>query len=554
MKKILILVLTVFTAVTLSATNYFVNLSLSTTGTGDSWATAFKTLAEAETAANGNAGVDNIFIKGDSWSINYNWQLKAENYYFSCVGTETLPADRPKIDTDGNGIVESWEFQYPTVLITTNNGNGPTLVATALLDGLTIKHTATRTNTAFTTLICPGGATAQNCVVSGCNLTYTAFSSIQNGGCLAKVSGALKNSLFEKNIINIAASADMKFTPIIEANAVTTNEVSVSGCVIRNNSASFDYSATGVNMTNLRGMALNFTTINSTPIAFVNFSNCLVYNNEFSFSGNTTYPVADRAALAGSLSFSNNTTNGKYSNCTFANNKLTNMKSAMNVFTNASIYHFVYNNVFWNNQNTITSTSTTTNVGMSSSSAQNANTVVSNNIQDCATTGNWGTALTYTNNLLDMSTSNTGAKAPMFKLPSTPVGNSTAGSVELADWRLNAGSYLIAKGAPVSTTGIATDKTGNNFATTPNFPAVGAYEYVVDVSTEISGVEAFSSFNVRFNKLQITEAGNLKIYSISGKLVENKNVSEGHTIILSKGIYIVRFTSPNKVSSQKVII
>jgi hypothetical protein len=224
----------------------------------------------------------------------------------------------------------------------------------------------------------------------------------------------------------------------------------------------------------------------------------------------------------------------------------------------------VYNNVFWNNQNTISSTGTTTKATMASGSAQNVGSVIANNVMDGATTGNWSSIATYfadNNNKTDLSSTNTTAtKGPQFKSPNLVIGvNRIAGSADSiaiahSDWRLNAGSYLIAKGAPVSATGITADKAGNNFATTPNFPAVGAYEYVADVPTEISGVADYSLFNVSFNKLQVTEAGNLKIYSISGKLVENKNVSEGQAIILSKGIYIVRFTSPNKVSSQKIII
>jgi hypothetical protein len=532
--------------------NYYVDLSAATSGDGKSWAKAFKTIAEAETAASLNADMDSIFIKGASFNLSSNWTLKAEKYYFSCGGTETSPADRPMNDNDGNGIIEPWEFKYPTILNNTNVGNGPTLISSTVLDGLTIKHTATRTNTGFTTLICPGGATAQNCVIAGSNLTYTAFSTVNNGGCLAKVSGTLKNCLFEKNTINVSATVDLKFTPVIEANAVTTNDVIVSGCVIRNNTASFDYSAAGTNMTYLRGMALNFTTLNSTPIAFVNFSNCVVYNNEFSYTGNSTYPVADRASVAGSLSFSNNTTNGKYINCTFANNKLTNMKCAMNVFANASIYHFVYNNVFWNNQNTITSTSTTTNVGMNSGNTQNANTVVSNNIQDCPTSGGWGTVLTYTNNLLDLGTSNTGVKAPVFKNPSTVIGNSTAGSVELADWRLNAGSYLIAKGAAVATTGITTDKAGTNFATVTN-PAVGAYEYII--SSAIENIRKDVKFGTISNNRFISEInGKIEIYNAIGMLIRNIKVTVGQDIILSTGVYLAKAKTNDGLFVQKILI
>ncbi len=532
--------------------NYYVDLSATTSGDGKSWAKAFKTIAEAETATSINAEPDSIFVKGTSFNLSSNWTLKAEKYFFSCGGTEVSPANRPMNDNDGNGIVEPWEFKYPTVLTNTNIGNGPTLISSTVLDGLAIKHTATRTNTGFTTLLCPAGATAQNCVITGSNLTYTAFSSIQNGGCLAKVSGSLKNSLFEKNIINVSATVDLKFTPIIEANAVTTNDVNVSGCVIRNNTASFDYSAANANMTYLKGMALNFTTVNSTPIAFVNFSNCVVYNNEFSYTGNATYPVADRASVAGSLSFSNNTTNGRYINCTFANNKLTNMKSAMNVFSNASIYHFVYNNVFWNNQNKITSTGTTTNVGMSSSATQNANTVVSNNIQDCPTLGGWGTVLTYTNNLLDLSVLNTGAKAPLFKNPSTIIGNSAAGSVELADWRLNEGSYLIAKGAAVATTGIATDKAGNNFATTTN-PAVGAYEFA-----SISSTPSIQSMQGNFatlidGSLVFNGVGLVRIYTLTGSCIKSISARFHEKITLPQGMYLVSLSDKAGTKVQKVV-
>jgi len=305
-------------------------------------------------------------------------------------------------------------------------------------------------------------------------------------------------------------------------------------------------------MTYLKGMALNFTTINSTPVAYVNFSNCVVYNNDFNYTGNTTYPVADRASVAGSLSFSNNTTNGKYINCTFANNKLKNMKSAMNVFSNASIYHFVYNNVFWNNQNTITSTSTTTNVGMSSSATQNANTVVSNNIQDCPTLGNWGTVLTFTNNLLDLSSLNTGSKAPLFKNPSAIVGNSTVGSVELADWRLNEGSYLIAKGASVATTGIATDKGSNNFATTTN-PAVGAYEFA-----SISSTPSFQSIQEDFamlidGSLVFNGNGVVRIFTLTGSCIKTISTRFHEKITLPQGMYLISLSDKTGSKIQKVV-
>jgi hypothetical protein len=552
MKKLTTLIVAIATFSVANATNYFVDLSKSSSGDGTTWATAFKNVQTAETAADLNPGVDNIFIKGDGYAITYNWSLKAENYYFSCAGTEATPAERPMNDNDGNGIIEPWEFKYPTVFVTTNVGNGPTLIASSLLDGLTIKHIATRTNTAFTSLIIGAGSTAQNIVISGSVLTYSAFTN-DNGGCLVKVSGTLRNSLFEKNTISVTATVDKKFTPVIEAVAVSTNDVIVSGCIIRNNKATLDFSSGTSTAAYLRGMALNFSTTNSTPATNAIFSDCIVHNNEFTYIGNSTTPIADRASVAGSVSFSNNTTNGKYINCTFANNKLTNMKSAMNVYFNGVIYHYVYNNVFWNNQNTITSTAITSNVGLSSSAAQAASSVVSNNVQDCPTLGNWGTVMTFTNNLLDLAQTATGTNAPNFRNPTTLIGvNRIAGSADSiaiaqADWRLNQGSYLAAKGTP---TFILTDKAGNAFTATP---AAGAYEYMFPAAVE----------NIR-NDIQVGKVikntfisgidAKVDIYSTLGKLTRSVIANKGQEISLPAGVYLVKAKTAQGIFVQKICL
>lgn len=535
-----------------NATNYYVDLSLTTSGDGLSWQTAFKSVAAAETAADLNAGIDNIFIKGNAFAINYNWTLKAEKYYFSCAGTEVSPADRPMNDNDGNGIIESWEFSHPTVCNNTNVGNGPALVASTLVDGLSIKHTATRSNAAMTTLNCPDGATFQNSIISGGSLTFTEMA-YNNGGCLVKVVGTMKNCLIEKNKVSITnnTATDIKIAPILEANIGGVANVSVSDCVIRNNSVIIDYSAGTANITSLRGMALNFTT--TTATSSVVFNNCIVHNNEFSFAGNATYPVADRAALASSLSYSNNTTNGKIINCTFANNKLTNMRSGIIAFSNASVFHFIYNNVLWNNQNTITSTGITTGVSMSSSSAQNASTVISNNVYDSPTTGNWGTVLTNTNNLNDLSKLNTGEKAPYFKNPTTLIGaNRVAGSADSiaiahADWRLEQGSYLAAKGVP---TIILNDKAGNAFTSTP---AAGAYEYMFSAAVEI--IRQDVAFGKVINNTFISGIdAKMDIYTLLGKSIKSLNATTGQEISLPAGVYVVKAKTAQGIFVQKIIL
>lgn len=552
MKKIYCLIVVILLVISANATNYYVDLSLTTSGDGLSWQTAFKSVAAAETAADLNAGVDNIFVKGNAFAINYNWSLKAEKYYFSCAGTEVSPSDRPMNDNDGNGIIEPWEFKYPTVCNNTNVGNGPVMGSSTLVDGLTIKHTATRSNGIMTSLTCPDGAIFQNGIISGGSLTYTEMAS-NNGGCLVKVLGTFQNCLIEKNTIKIVnnTATDIKIAPILEANISGTANVKVSNCIIRNNIVSIDYSSGTSNITNLRGMALNFTC--STSVSTVVFSNCIIYNNEFSYAGNATYPVADRAALSSSLSYSSNITNGKLINCTFANNKLTNMKSGIIAFSNASVFHFIYNNVLWNNQNTNTSTGITAGVSMNSSSAQNASTVISNNVFDVPTSGNWGTLLTYTNNLNDLSKLNTGEKAPFFKNPTLFVGaNRTAGSADStaisnADWRLEQGSYLAAKGV---TTSVLVDKAGNTYTATP---AAGAYEYMFP--TAIENIKQDAVFGKVLNNTFIPGIdAKLDIYSLQGKSIKSLNVIAGQVISLPKGVYIVKAKTAQGSFVHKIIL
>lgn len=531
--------------------------------------------------------INNIYVKGSIPLQSVSWNVN-DNYYgsFDPASSNTDPLFRPLKDNDGNGIIDPWEFEFPTLY----SSNYATVTATAVtlsnsttLDGFTITHTASRTNGTGATLINPFGGTVKNCIITGCNLTYPGMIAKSNtNGCLIRTMGVFKNNLIEKNtvsITNIASSAtasenDLKIYPILDVNLSSmATTATISGCVFRNNKATIDYStSSATTANNLRGMVLNITDAGASNTAgtksTVTISDCLVYNNEILFTGNATVTVTPNACIASHIIFSGSNTTNKWISNTFANNKSTNLKNTcmtLSIGGNSPDFaiNSVYNNVFWNNQNTISSTGTTTKATMASGSAQNVGSVIANNVMDGATTGNWSSIATYfadNNNKTDLSSTNTTAtKGPQFKSPNLVIGvNRIAGSqdsIDIAhsDWRLNAGSYLIAKGAPVTTTGIDTDKAGISFATTTN-PAVGAYEYVADVPTEISVYEEFSSFNVRFNKLQVTEAGTLKIYSLSGKLIEDKNVSEGQEITLLKGVYVIRFTTPTEIRSQKVVI
>jgi hypothetical protein len=523
MKKILTFVIAVAIYSSLSAANYFVDTSKATSGVGSTWETAYKTLGEAETAANGTAGVDNIYIKGAVGGITISstnsWTLKAENYYFSCdadnTGTNT---NRTLVDKDGNGIIELWEFKCPTIYTNTYSGSAIVLVSSTTLDGLTVSHNVSNKDLTGTTMISlniPNGATFQNCIfrnstVTAVNVTADyAFSFIKN-------SGVINNCLIEKNTASIAVLSqstatsgsglkDLKCAPILNMNMSSGTTVTTKNSVIRNNNVSIDNTSKNTvsgtdyynNSNNIRGLILNVNTA-GTSANTAEVSDCLIYNNQASYTGSATYSTAPRASILGCMGTSSDISTVKLINNTIASNKITKMYTALNLVPAGNVVtYLIYNNAIWNNYN-----ETPVLKSMSSQSAQNIGTVVSSNIMDVGTNGTWGTNLTYTNNKIDLGATNTATNGPQFINPSTIVGNSNGGTVETADWRLNTGSYLIAKGAATSTTGIANDKSAYAFATATN-PAVGAYEAVPVITTssisDITGNSATSGGTIVWN-------------------------------------------------------
>lgn len=445
------------------------------TNNGTSWKTAVKTINAASNLASSNIDVDDIFIKGGTITATGVWRMSNENFYGSFQGTESKPSQRILNDNDGNGIAEPWEFKLPTNYIV-NYNNTAINGSTALLDGFSITHTGTRSNAPMTTMISPIGGKVQNCVFTGSNLTYTGMI-VNNGGCILKTQGMVKDCLFEKNSTSISLAGDCKIAPLLDiAFSPAFASAMVSGCVFRNNKVTIDNSASTMAPKALRGLIINVSASTSTPKSTVTISNCLIHNNDVSYLGNETSPIAENASIAGSLNYSKSNSSDAFINCTFACNRLTDTKnSVLHIVANGAIedpvVHIAQNNVFWNNQHTTSSTDVTKNVNMSSSHNQNAGSIISNNVMDGNTTGNWGNVCNYEKNLSNLSKSNTGKNAPNFKAPTTEAGNLTDGSCEKSDWRINSGSYLAGKGTDVPE--VKTDKTGKAYS---NPRAAGAYE------------------------------------------------------------------------------
>ena len=538
---------------TTAAIPYFVDaVNGVDTNDGLSWATAVKTISAAETLAASNQP-NNIYIKG-SFSQSGAWTMTANNYYGSCAGTEATPADRPMNDNDGNGIIESWEFKYPTTFASTCNGtaiNG----SAAILDGFTITQTGSVNATAaMTTLISPVGQNVQNCVFYGCNLSYgatTAYTN-SNGGCLLKVLGTFQNNLIEKNIVSITyGTTDIKIAPILDVNcpatgsANSTPSVGISGCIFRNNKVTINNTGATAVPTNLKGTILNITA--NDPAATVTFSNCLIHNNEVNYTGSAGFATASRASIAGSLNFSTGSTIDSYINCLFGNNKMTNLYSCMHVMQNTKVVHKVYNNAFWNNQNNAAT------ISLTSSSAQIAATVISNNYLDGAAGGTWGTACTYTNNQTNLSKSNTGNNGSYFKKPPLSSGANYIGSaittadsisIKQADWRLIPGSYLMGKGV---TTTILKDKAGTDYSVTA--PSVGAYEYV-KITPVISWSQNLTTLNTNSNPLTVTLTGTSTADATYGSSIVYTPTDAGFVSIAGNVLTIVAKGSTTLTASQ----
>ena len=302
-------------AVTANAATYYVDaVNGNDTGRdGLTWATAVKTIGTAEGFGTNN----NIYIKG-SFSQSGAWNMTINNYYGSFQGWESSPNQRPLNDNDGNGIIESWEFKYPTTFTSTNNAtaiNG----SAAILDGFTITHKGTVSgSTAMTTLISPSGQTVQNCVFYGSNLTYSAYTN-HNGGCVLKVLGTFQNNLVEKNNVTITYgnTTDIKMVPILDINFPSSGTISakVSGCIFRNNNASITNSTLAAAPANIRGMILNVTQTTISGSATVTFSDCIVHNNTASYTGNGSYLTATSASIVGGLSFSSSNSTDAMMNC-----------------------------------------------------------------------------------------------------------------------------------------------------------------------------------------------------------------------------------------------
>ena len=504
-QKSLILILSILCFVNIAtAKNFYVDpVSGLDTNDGLSWDTAVQTISKATTLAAANSGVDDILIKGGSdiaYTINFASGVSTstfgitDNYYGSCKGDETSPSQRPLTDRDGNGIIESWEFQYPTTLSSTYSGGTAFTIGTPYqFNGFTITHTGTSTSTAIarTVAISSNLGVFANNIITGCNLNVSGTGATNTYGILFKALGRVQNCLIEKNQISVSFTANISCYPIMEVAASGTSTIGtkVLNSIIRNNKVTLDYTAcstVGTLNSNAKGLMMNITP-GTSGMGYTVVNNCLIHNNEMTYTPHATNtPAALTVGAPLYIGGAANTTDSIV-NCTVANNKGTKIYYAGINIKNSTGSNFILNNVFWNNQNDAV-------VSNIYSDTPPATSLISNNFSNGGSSlTNNGTAIIVNDNTLG----NTG-NLPNFLTPTTSVGVTTDNSTELSDWSLTSGSYLIGKGVTISVLNsyYNKDKAGASFSSAR---AVGAYEYfekttpVIIWSQNLAGLKINSS-------------------------------------------------------------
>ena len=548
MKKMITLMLCIaaFTTIT-KATNFYVDpVKGGNTKDGLSWANAVSDITVALTKASTapyDVTVDNIFVKQGSIILTASKSfLSSDNIYGSCVGTETSPEQRPLTDLDGNGTIEPWEFQYPTIFNSSVTGNALYLTMTnSTFNGFTITHTSSGT-TAVRTITCASASTIfenniiKNCIVSTTMATTSLYS------IMMKQSGVMKNCLFEKNQIVVDASYDGSVTPMVE----TIGNSKISACVFRNNNITINHNAAACG--NLRGMILNVNVaVGSSPAVI---SNCLVYNNEINYVPSSISPLKTPSCVPVCLSSYSTSyaTSDSIINCTIANNKTTNLKCAgllvyfnNPIAPNLPVSHYAINNLLWNNHND----GLKNNLVLSTSALVAG--LMANNLMNGGNTYITAANSTYiSNNIMTLDSINTAASGPNFKNPTTTIGNTTDNTAEQSVWSIQSSSFALGKGIATS---IVFDKAGLPFTTTL---AVGAYS---TISTPVATVSQDSKLiTVLRDGVYANDNGTLQVYSFSGSILKSITISNGQVITFAPGEYLLRFISTDHVTTTRKVI
>ena len=431
----------------------------------------------------------------------------------------------------------------------------------AAFDGFTLSATATMNNnqSACVYSLTDWTTSFANNTIKNNNLTFSANTAFGGYYPFFKAAGIVNNCLFEKNTVTANASQLAYICPFITVNASFHNDKGTKflNSVIRNNKVTVDYStaATGTQNYAARAMIMNVqggmnptTSTANTGGLPTTVSNCIINNNEMIFvqgnsvSGNLSDAAVIVTGTSGSFNGIKQPTTDSILNCTIANNKGNRTNNCgLYLMSDATSYHYVINNVFYNNQRATNGTTySVSNMGQNNKLNP---ALISNNFTDRG-------GLTNTANQIanQDSTLGIGSNLPDFKRPTTTIGNTTDGSTELSDWKLTTGSYLIGKG--IVTTRLK-DKNGVAFAATR---AIGAYEFTGTATKLQSIAENKTNFYSSNGRLVSKVDSKIEVINFAGVILWNGKVTIGQEIALPKGAYIVHSTTEKGTSVQKIVL
>jgi len=572
MKKLITLIISISVfAFMVNAKTVYVN---ATTGSdlnnGSTWAFALKTIPYALTVASTSG--DNLWIAGGTYAIpgTSTFTQGNTNMYGGFSGNEGYLSSRPKSDLDGNGIVEPWEFTNATVLTFNVTDMSAITYTGAAFDGFTLSATATFNNNqnavVYAMTVWTWGFA--NNTIKNNNLTFSANTASGGYYPFFRAYGTVNNCLFEKNTVTVNASQFAYINPFICVNSSYNITIGTKflNSVIRNNKVTVDYStaASGTNTYGVRGLIMSVAGGMNPTTATANtgglpttVANCVITNNEMVFiPGVASSPLSDGAVIglntAGSYNSIKQPTTDSIINCTVANNKGNRTNNCgmymLSEATPSLSYHYVINNVFYNNQRAWNGTSYSVN-NMVQNNALNAG-LISNNFTD-------GGGLTNTTGQIVNQDNTLGTNLPKFKNPTITYGNTTDGTTELSNWSLNLGSYLIGKGIVTSR---LKDKNGVSFAT---LPAVGAYEFVSNgpasqtisfsaISTKMYGVADFNPNATASSGLTVSYISSQPSVAtiVSGQI---HVVGAGSTIITASQVGNANYSAAANVTQTLIV-
>lgn len=551
-------------------TVYVNGLTGSDLNDGSSWATALKTLSAANSSSKTTTG-DNIWVAGgatytitsatsSTTATSTSFYQGDKNWYGGFNGTETTLTQRILSDIDGNGNVDPWEFQNASTInlnLTDATGiifgagefNGFTLSATATYNSRFNYVYALNASTIFSNNILKNNTVTLNMISGGTYDTYYPF---------FRSRGNATNNLFEKNTVTVNALSYYCYPFInVENSTATTIGTKFINNVIRNNKVKVDYTGSSATTNSvIRGLILNVIPAVNTSGLPTTVANCVINNNEMQYvpsASNVSGATLTNGATISISTQNSSACTDSVINCTLANNKGIKIKcGGIYIGSDAASYHYVLNNVFYNNRNT-TDGSTYNIDNMSGTVSSNIG-VISNNFTN-------GGGLTNTTGKIFNQDNTLDVNSPLFINPTLTYGQTTDNSSELSNWSIGAGSYLIAKGTSVS--GRTLDKAGYPFATTR---AVGAYElryYDLTISYNSNGsVTGYTNGQVintaigtTFN-LELVPNSGYFVNSLLYNGVENKsNIISGHfttTPILSNTTVVVTFDLSTILKESKV--